>query len=479
VLPFDNSKISKGGVVKTIRSLITILLALAILLGLVAVGCQKEAKTSKDQKPQEKTRSDLSPAAPDGHVYYITKEGSDKNAGTAEKPWLTIGHAAEKAAAGDKIYVRAGTYNESVQIKKNGSKDAHIVFAAYPDEKPIIEGTGVTDWNNGIIIEDSSYIEIAGFEIRKWRDNGMEMSNSNHLKISDCEIHETGGGVQLLDGSHDFEFNRVEAHHYDLLGFDASPGEGAPCYNGTFKNCSAHTGRDHDQNVDGFALGHGKQHDFKLSNCKVYDVYDGFDLSASDTTVNNCSVYNCWYGGFKLWNNDITVVNCLAYNNEINVTRCFNGPTGTATLRNCTLVDAGTFNVSIETTKNSLHMYNCILAGGKNIGLAFEKRSSKNYEGDYNLFHCSNAPRVITVGYEDEFSLNQLSDWRSYSGQDRHSVMVKSLDKIFVDPKKYDLHLAQNSPAIDKGQSNGAPSKDFEGKSRPQGKAYDIGAYEY
>ncbi len=464
---------------KTLRFLTTVLLAWAVLLGLITGGCQEKTRTKK-QKPREKARSDLTPAAPGGHVYYVAENGGNKNPGTQEKPWRTIQHAAEKATAGDKVYIRGGTYNESVQIEKSGGPDAYLVFAAYPDERPVIDGTGVTDWNNGIIIENSSHIKLSGLEIRKWRDNGMDISNSSHLKISDCKVHDVGGGVQLLDGSHDFEFNRVEIHHFDLLGFDASPGDGgAPCYEGTFNNCRAHTGRDHDQNTDGFAFGHGKQHDFKLNRCKVYDVYDGFDMSARDTKVSGCSVYDCWNAGFKLWNNNITVVNCLAYHNEqSNVIRCFNGPTGTATLLNCTVVDAGTFNISIETTKNSLRMYNCILAGGKNIGLAFEKRSAKNYKGDYNLFHNDNAARVFAVGYEDEFSLNQLSSWRSFSGQDTHSIVAKSLSKIFVDPKKFDLHLLETSPAVDKGQSDGAPSKDFDGKPRPQGKAYDIGAYE-
>ncbi len=463
---------------RTIRFSITMFLALAVLVELAASGCREKIQT-KQQKPREKTRSNLAPASSGGRVYYVTTDGSDKSPGTAEKPWRTIGNAADNVGAGDKVYIRGGTYDESVQIKKSGTQDAHVVFAAYPGEKPVIDGTRVTDWNNGIIIENSSYIEIAGLEIRKWRDNGIEASNSDHLKISDCEIHDISGGVQLLDGSHDFEFNRVEAHHYDLLGFDASPGGGAPCYNGTFNNCSAYTGRDHEQNVDGFALGHGKQHNFKLNNCRVYDVYDGFDLSAGDTRASNCSVYDCWNAGFKLWNDNINLVNCLAYHNEqANVIRCFNGPTGTVTLLNCTLVDAGTFNVSIETTKNSLHMYNCIVAGGKNIGLAFEKRSAKNYQGDYNLFQNDNAERAVAVGYEDEFSLNELNDWKLYSGQDEHSIMVKSLSKIFVDSKEFDLHLSKTSPAVGKGRSDGAPSKDFEGKSRPQRKACDIGAYE-
>lgn len=42
-----------------------------------------------------------------------------------------------------------------------------------------------------------------------------------------------------------------------------------------------------------------------------------------------------------------------------------------------------------------------------------------------------------------------------------------------------DYHLRADSPAIDAGTSVGAPSTDFDGRARPQGKGFDIGPYEY
>lgn len=42
-----------------------------------------------------------------------------------------------------------------------------------------------------------------------------------------------------------------------------------------------------------------------------------------------------------------------------------------------------------------------------------------------------------------------------------------------------DYHLTPTSPAIDAGTNIGAPTTDIEGISRPQGKAWDIGPYEY
>jgi hypothetical protein len=42
-----------------------------------------------------------------------------------------------------------------------------------------------------------------------------------------------------------------------------------------------------------------------------------------------------------------------------------------------------------------------------------------------------------------------------------------------------DYHLKSTSPAINKGNSIGAPNTDFDGGFRPINTYYDIGAYEY
>jgi hypothetical protein len=48
----------------------------------------------------------------------------------------------------------------------------------------------------------------------------------------------------------------------------------------------------------------------------------------------------------------------------------------------------------------------------------------------------------------------------------------------FTDPDNCDLSLLPGSPAIDAGTPNGAPLMDILGNPRPQGNAYDMGAYE-
>ncbi|NIT56695.1 MAG: hypothetical protein GWN00_10815, partial [Aliifodinibius sp.] len=151
-------------------------------------------------------------------TYYVDQnhpQANNTNPGTLNLPWLTIQHAAETMMAGDSVFIRSGIYDEQVNTVRNGNPtDGEIVFSAYPGETPAIDGTGVTTGNTGIIIAHS-YIKLLGLEIRNWNENGIWIENAAFLEISDCVVHHVFYGIGIADGSHDFVFNRVEAHHFD------------------------------------------------------------------------------------------------------------------------------------------------------------------------------------------------------------------------------------------------------------------------
>jgi len=420
---------------------------------------------------------------PSSITFYVAPHGDDAGPGTLDQPWRTIQHAAETMVAGDTVFIRDGVYNEQVSTVRDGNAvDGYIVFSAYPGETPVIDATGVTTGDTGFFVSHS-YIKLTGLEICNW-DTGIWMEKGGHVEVSDCEVHDVWYGIGAADGAHDFELNRVEIHHFSLYGFDASPSGGADCYNGIFNDCIAHTCRDPGQNVDGFALGHGNQHDFVFNRCEVYDVYDGFDISARNTILKGCSAHDCGNAGYKIWQDNVTLVNCLSYHNEVtNVELDWDGEPGTTTLRNCHFVDSQTYNIWVENSADSLLMYNCIVACGDNIGLAIEHLGVDNYRGDYNVFHNDNPDRGIVVwDYEPEFSLNRIAagDWTTYSGQDQHSLVSFDPEcELFENLGNWNLHLLEGSIAIDAGTSENSPSIDYDGTSRPQGEGYDIGAYEY
>jgi hypothetical protein len=60
-----------------------------------------------------------------------------------------------------------------------------------------------------------------------------------------------------------------------------------------------------------------------------------------------------------------------------------------------------------------------------------------------------------------------------------HNLTVTNPSSFFVDAVSFDLHLRAGSPGIDTGIATSAPVTDIEGSPRPQGAAYDLGAYEY
>ncbi len=423
----------------------------------------------------------VSALAAEYHVAPADGACSDAGPGSASQPWCTLEQATEVLEAGDTAWLHGGVYAEQLITIRGGSASAgSIVFAAAPGQQPVIDGTGVTTGNNGVLV-GHDYIKLLGLEIRNWNDNGVWVEGAGFLEISDCVVHDVTYGIGLFDGAHDFVLDRVEIYAFDLYGFDASY-ESTPCYNGTLNDCVAHGARDPDQNVDGFALGHGAQHDFVLNRCVTYDVYDGFDISARSTTLNRCAAYACGNACYKIWQDDVTVVNSLGWNSGNAVVELdWDGEPGTTTLRNCTFFDATTFTIWVENAGDSLHMTNCIIAGGDNIGLAFEQLGVDNYVGNHNVFHNGNSARVIVVGYEDEFTAAQVAAgaWATYSGQDDHSLLEEDVAALFVDPSGYDLHLLEDAVAVDAGTSVSAPTEDYDGDPRPQGSGWDIGAYEY
>ena len=72
--------------------------------------------------------------------YYVSTTGSDSNAGTLASPFLTIQKAATIATAGSNVYVRGGTYRETVTMAKSGSALSPISFQPYNNEQVTVTG---------------------------------------------------------------------------------------------------------------------------------------------------------------------------------------------------------------------------------------------------------------------------------------------------------------------------------------------------
>jgi len=428
--------------------------------------------------------------------YYVSTLGDDGNDGSVGAPWGTIAHALEQAAPGDSVILREGVFNQQVETVRAGEHDAPITVMSYGAERAIIDGTG-TGFGNGVLI-GHDYISVVGLTVRNWESTGIWLqAGAGNVVVRRCEVYDCGAGIDIYEGVHDFVIDSVDLHDFaeESHGLDATSHDGTPIYNGLISNSRSHDGKG--GNCDGFALGHVGQDDphfyasfddirsVRFVACQAYNVGDGFDISGRGIVLERCLAHHTFYGGnYKLWASDPVLIDCIGYDGGANVELDVQeSPPVHATLYNCTFFDGRENNIWIQTDSCLLQMYNCIVAGGNNVGIRTEEPfSSAVYQGDHNIFHCGNPDRMF-ADPDIDLSLQDFQDgkWRQISGQDVHSIVVLDVTTLFIDTNaaSIDLHLKDTAPAIDAGTTGGAaPAVDFDGMPRDDSKI-DIGAYEY
>ena len=77
-------------------------------------------------------------------TYYVAPSssgGSDSNAGTLAAPFETLHHAINQLSAGDILYIREGTYRETITIDEDGTSGNLITIQNYNNEVVTIDGT--------------------------------------------------------------------------------------------------------------------------------------------------------------------------------------------------------------------------------------------------------------------------------------------------------------------------------------------------
>jgi hypothetical protein len=79
------------------------------------------------------------------NTYYVSTSGNDANAGSLASPWRNIQKAASVMQAGDKCFIRGGTYREKITPTNSGSAGSPITFEGYSSEEVIVSGFDVVN----------------------------------------------------------------------------------------------------------------------------------------------------------------------------------------------------------------------------------------------------------------------------------------------------------------------------------------------
>jgi Right handed beta helix region len=187
--------------------------ALIALAGVaVSVACasgQAQLFPPAQHPPQH--REAEAPARPPttGKVLYVDPEVSESSCSTysvtarqciggADSAFKTLSDAAQAAAPGDTVLIRAGTFTTQFAPSRSGARDAYITFKAYPNESVVLTRIEAP----AILLRGVSYLAIEGLTVTDVVGWGRIEDSHNAVlrknRFSNATARGTTGGLKLV-----------------------------------------------------------------------------------------------------------------------------------------------------------------------------------------------------------------------------------------------------------------------------------------
>ncbi len=368
-------------------------------------------------------------------TYYVATTGSDSNPGTDKAPWRTVAKAVNTIVAGDTTYVRGGTYYErEIRFRRTGSQSAPIKLLGYPSESPVIECIDPTQLHRIILQNESGgtipigWITIEGFELRNCYD-GIKMHSGHDITIRRNWIHRNHNQGILGNGTRILVDRNIINHNGPFITKPTSS-----LSHGIYGNGTAWTITN---NLIYDNLGFGIQQNGSTSSIYNQAKHPGqeFAISANWTVANNTIAYQQNAAGMVVWGstcNNLRIENNIFYENA--------------------------------QTKSSNATY----------GVHFTSTSCPGVQIRNNLFYASGSGGLKAFGTAATEGVHYTQ-----SGNIIDVSAPGFVNAPATLPLSPNFALTARSPAIDAGRFLDIPKTAIDGTPRPQGRAYDIGAYEY
>lgn len=411
-----------------------------------------------------------------GKIYFVSTNGNDGGNGSFSSPWRTIVKAKSTIAPGDIAYIMNGVtqtsvdnYTADVSIQSSGTASNPLALVAYPGAAVTI-GTNSAAYGlrTPAISGAKDYWVLAGLQFRGgaaidlvgvtgWRIVGNDISCPDGSGQSACVhtdtttnlafygnyVHNVGDAAGSIDKYYHAVYFTTNSNHIDVGWNTVVPNPNGSTTSG---GCRA---------IQFYSTGGADQFDLHVHDNLIHDaICDGINFS----TVNPDN------GTVEAYNNVVYHVGTGPdpYDGSSNYSCIVAGGSGSPskaaefynnTLYDCGSIggsDSGAFSLGIKSRlRNNL----VDLTGNENYLAPSWKAGCTTFSGSNNLWYgAGSAPSCTTSNITNNPSL------------------VNVAGKNF--------HLQAGSPATDAGTAISNLLTDADGIRRPQGKAYDIGAFE-
>jgi hypothetical protein len=413
---------------------------------------------------------------------FVSPTGDDANDGSAAHPYRHAQHALDVVQPGQRVFLRAGTYNEYLLFGSSGQSGRPITLAGYPGEQAVLSGTGLNyrygiglGTHHDITIQDLTLSDYIADGTRGYGIGG-EGGNDN-LTLRRLDISLVGEVVKLQASSaavsHNVLIENVTGHGYDAGGFNIGPAgsvDGVTIRHVTLTG----PGTGNDTAIDGIAVEHGQN--ITIENTVVTGhAGDGIDLKADHVTVRRVTVTGQARNGIKLWGASTVLENSIAMSNG---------------LTSLVLAGGGPYTLTNNLVGNTIgHDYSAVFGDGGaasqviananlwvstagQTGTLIWASAGTTFQGDYNLYDAPNRPDgIVEWDSHATYTSDDITSgaWAAASGMDAHA--------LYADPQLAgDFRPMAGSPAIDRCPTG--PAVYRLGAARPLGNGYDVGPFE-
>ena len=396
-------------------------------------------------------------------TWFVATTGNDGTGdGSIGTPFLTVYKGVNSMAVGDTLYIRAGTYVESVwpPTWTPGTAANPKTVSNYNGEAVKIQQNTDLDYREIVRLNNQSYWVFSGL----WLDNSLARTNlagQNVIKLTgndypngssnniftNCTITGSmrGQGVLINGGSHNNTFTQCTFSNNTLLSI---VGDSPPhaiyiqSPSNTIDHCSFFGGGNHDMDIQ---------------------CYAGGDDGASFTVVKYC-LFN---SGFKpigfVHGNYNTAYNCVMMNTS--------GQSITAGEATSPSVGHRISNISIYGSSSGPQIYRSTNVVVENIlvGACVTRGWAFSAE-DATVINCTFRNIIVDTGFAGEPS------GLYYPSTATLSNIYTNINTGMINPPT-DMNIGAISYGIGRGIPVATFTDDYAGKVR--GASWDIGAYQY